>query len=101
LNWTNFPLWKGEVQPALLILSCDHAIRKSAPTLPTTEGDYDNAFYWRVKKFESDTYMWERSNSLSLKIMKKRISDDVRGVIPDTDNAKQFLASLEELLKDR
>ena len=101
LDWTNFSLWKGEVELALLILSCDHAIRKSAPTLPTTEGDYDNAFYWRVKEFESDTYMWERSNRLSLKIMKKRISDDVRGVIPDTDNAKQFLASLEELLKDQ
>jgi hypothetical protein len=34
--------------------------------------------------------------------MKKHISDDLRGEIPETDNAKQFLASLlEELLKDR
>jgi len=33
--------------------------------------------------------------------MRKRISDDLRGEIPKTDNAKQFVASLEDLLKDR
>ena len=33
--------------------------------------------------------------------MKKRISDDLRGEIPETDNAKRFLATLEELLKDQ
>jgi hypothetical protein len=57
LDWFNFPLCKGEVQLALLILSCDHAIHQSAPTLPTREGDYDSAFYWRVKEFESNTYL--------------------------------------------
>ena len=34
-------------------------------------------------------------------IMKKCISVKLLGEIPDIDNGKQFLASLEELLKDR
>jgi hypothetical protein len=99
LDWMNFLSWKGEVQLALLILSYDHALCQSVPTLPTTDGDYDSAFYWRVK--ESDTYLWECSNRLSLNITKKSISDNLTGEIPNTDNAKQFLASLEELFKDR
>jgi hypothetical protein len=84
---------RGGTILALLLLNYDHAIRQSAPTVPTIEGDYDNAFCWRVKEFESNTYLWERSNRLSLKIMKKRISDDLRGEIPSTDNAKQLILS--------
>jgi hypothetical protein len=37
LDWFNFPLWKGEVQLALLTLDCDHAIHQSAPALPTRD----------------------------------------------------------------
>jgi hypothetical protein len=40
-----------------------------------------------------DKHQWERSNRLSLMIMKKRISFDLRGEITDTGNIKQLLAT--------
>jgi hypothetical protein len=45
LDWTNFPLWKVEIQLGLLILKCDHAICEHAPTIQIAEGDYDITFY--------------------------------------------------------
>ncbi|KAG6487838.1 hypothetical protein ZIOFF_056574 [Zingiber officinale] len=39
---------------------------------------------------------WERSNRLSLMIMKGSISSDIRGGMPDFENAKDFLDSIEE-----
>ncbi|KAG6487831.1 hypothetical protein ZIOFF_056567 [Zingiber officinale] len=39
---------------------------------------------------------WERSNRLSLMIMKGSISLDIRGGMPDFENAKDFLDSIEE-----
>ena len=45
LDWTNFPLWKVEIQLGLLILNCDHVIREHAPAIQIAEGDYDITFY--------------------------------------------------------
>ncbi|KAG6498726.1 hypothetical protein ZIOFF_038448 [Zingiber officinale] len=39
---------------------------------------------------------WERSNRLSLMIMKGSISSDIRGGVLDSENAKDFLDSVEE-----
>lgn len=91
LDWTNFPLWKGKIKLALLILNCNHAICKHAPTLPIGEGDYKSTFYWRVKEFEVSVGALKQAM-----IMKRCTSVELSGEIPDTDNAKQFLASLEE-----
>ncbi|KAG6476147.1 hypothetical protein ZIOFF_065383 [Zingiber officinale] len=39
---------------------------------------------------------WERSNRLSLMIMKGSISSNIRGGVPDSKNAKDLLDSIEE-----
>ncbi|KAG6535874.1 hypothetical protein ZIOFF_000904 [Zingiber officinale] len=39
---------------------------------------------------------WERSNRLSLMIMKGSVPSDIRGGVPDSENAKDFLDSIEE-----
>ncbi|GJY24169.1 patatin-like protein 2 [Tanacetum coccineum] len=42
---------------------------------------------------------WERSNHMSLIIIKNSISVAIRGAIPDSENAKEYLSSLEEQFK--
>ncbi|GAV68556.1 UBN2_2 domain-containing protein, partial [Cephalotus follicularis] len=42
---------------------------------------------------------WERSNRISLMIMKSSISVAIRGAIPDSNDAKTYLASVEEQFK--
>ncbi|KAK2981689.1 hypothetical protein RJ640_013087 [Escallonia rubra] len=39
---------------------------------------------------------WERSNRISLMIMKGSITTAIRGAIPDSDNVKLYLANIEE-----
>ncbi|XP_076898447.1 uncharacterized protein LOC143552025 [Bidens hawaiensis] len=42
---------------------------------------------------------WKRCNRMSLMLMKNSISMPVRGSIPDSENAKTYLASVEEQFK--
>ncbi|CAH9119556.1 unnamed protein product [Cuscuta europaea] len=42
---------------------------------------------------------WERSNRMSLMIIKNSISVAIRGAIPDSDNEKTYLDSVEEQFK--
>jgi len=48
----------------LLILEYEHAIREDAPLALTTEGDYDNTFFERVKEYEASKYQSKRSNRI-------------------------------------
>jgi hypothetical protein len=43
---------------------------------------------------------WERSNNVSLLIMKNTISSNIRNAIPNSVYAKEYLASIEEHFKD-
>jgi hypothetical protein len=43
---------------------------------------------------------WERSNNVSLLIMKNTISSNKRNAIPDSVYTKEYLASIEEHFKD-
>ncbi|XP_074336653.1 uncharacterized protein LOC141673816 [Apium graveolens] len=90
LNGTNFKSWKEKV---LLVLGCmdlDYAIRKEQPASLTDESSTTDKL-----NFEK----WERSNRLSLMMIKRSISEAFRGGMSnDSDevSVKDFLDELEK-----
>nr|GEY24825.1 UBN2_2 domain-containing protein [Tanacetum cinerariifolium] len=68
-------------------MDLDHALRIDPPTVFTAESTAD-----QKRAYEQ----WERSNRMSLMIIKNSISVASRGVIPDFENAKEYLSSVEE-----
>ncbi|XP_071705289.1 uncharacterized protein [Rutidosis leptorrhynchoides] len=90
LNGTNFASWKDQIKISLGITDLDYALRfdQSAPLTDKTTVE------------QKRTYdIWERSNRMSLMIMKNSISPAIRGAIPDSENAKEFLEFVEEQFK--
>jgi len=90
LNGTNFTMWKDQIKISLGITDLDYALRFDPPEPLTVDSTAD-----QKKTYE----IWERSNRMSLMIMKNSISTAIRGAIPDSENAKEFLASVEEQFK--
>ncbi|KAG6494607.1 hypothetical protein ZIOFF_042367 [Zingiber officinale] len=68
-------------------MDLDYALRVDKPTPLSNTSTQDEKFAYEK---------WERSNRLSLMIMKGSISSDIRGGLPDSENAKDFLDSVEE-----
>ncbi|XP_071713950.1 uncharacterized protein [Rutidosis leptorrhynchoides] len=90
LNGTNFASWKDQIKISLGITDLDYALRFDQPAPLTDETTVE----------QKKTYdIWERSNRMSLMIMKNSISPAIRGAIPDSENAKEFLEFVEEQFK--
>nr|GEU92369.1 putative zinc finger, CCHC-type [Tanacetum cinerariifolium] len=90
LNGTDFSSWKEQVKISLGITDLDYALRFDKPNPLTATSTVD----------EKRTYeLWERSNRMSLMIMKNSISIAIRGAISDSENAKVFLKSVKEQFK--
>ena len=96
LNGTNFPTWKEQISINLGVMDLDYALREKAP-VPLSSDDENLAE--RTKVYEANKEKWERSNRLSLMIMKSTITLGIRGAIPDSECAKTYLASVEEQFK--
>jgi len=77
----------------------DLALREDEPVAPTAEGDNDATLAARIAKYEEKLGKWERSNRLAIKVMKNNITPAIRGAIPTLDNAKKYLANIEEQFK--
>ncbi|XP_042396843.1 uncharacterized protein LOC121986989 [Zingiber officinale] len=87
LTGSNFKKWNKQIRLVLGIMDLDYALRVDKPTpLSNTSTQDEKSVYEK----------WERSNRLSLMIMKGSISSDIRGGVPDSENAKDFLDSVEE-----
>ena len=74
----------------------DLALREDVPVAPTAEGDNNATLASRTAKYEEKLGKWERSNRLAVKVMKNNITPAIRGAIPTLDNAKKYLANIEE-----
>ncbi|GJS42345.1 putative RNA-directed DNA polymerase [Tanacetum coccineum] len=71
-------------------MDLDHALRINPPTVLTVESTTD-----KKRAYEQ----WERSNRMSLMNIMNSISVAIRGAIPDSENAKEYLSSVEEQFK--
>ena len=90
LNGANFSSWKDSLLLSLGMLDLGYAIRENAPPALANES---------TPAQRSVHEKWERCNRLSLMLMKKSISPVIRGAIPDSIIAKDYLASVEEQFK--
>ncbi|XP_047335925.1 uncharacterized protein LOC124939497 [Impatiens glandulifera] len=88
LNGSNFKDWKESILIVLGCMDIDFSFRMDEPT-PTTDdsNSHDKRIYEK----------WERSNRLSLMIIKRGIPEAFRGAVSDEiTNAKDFLAKIEK-----
>ncbi|GJX07922.1 UBN2_2 domain-containing protein [Tanacetum coccineum] len=90
LTGTNFSTWRDQVKLTLGIMDLDHALHIDYPAALTAASTVD-----QKRAYEQ----WERSNHMSLMIIKNSISVAIRGAIPDSENAKEYLSSIEEQFK--
>ncbi|KAL6322023.1 hypothetical protein AAG906_003165 [Vitis piasezkii] len=82
LNGTNFKKWKEHVIIVLGCIDLDYALREDRPSDLTSAS---------IVEQRSIMEKWERSNRMSLMIMKHSIPEAIRGAIPEETRAKAFL----------
>ncbi|KAK2997912.1 hypothetical protein RJ639_026101 [Escallonia herrerae] len=87
LSGTNFRKWKEQISTILGVMDLDYALRVDAPAALRAESSTEQKAAYEK---------WERPNRISLMIMKGSITTAIRGAIPDSDNAKLYLAHIEE-----
>ncbi|CAN6576311.1 unnamed protein product [Malus baccata var. baccata] len=85
LNGGNFKKWKQDVEIVLGLMDYDLALREDQPPAVTENSTNEQ----RMK-----TERWEKSNRMALMVMKRSITETVRGGIPVCDKAKDFLEAV-------
>ena len=90
LNGMNFSDWKEQVQFHLGVLDLDVALESEKPAAITSDSSADEKSTFKA---------WEKSNRLSLKFMRMTIANNIKSTLPNTENAKEFLKSVEERFK--
>ncbi|GJS00642.1 UBN2_2 domain-containing protein [Tanacetum coccineum] len=90
LTGTNFSTWRDQVKLTLGVMDLDHALRINPLAGLTSESTA-----YQKRAYEQ----WERSNRMSLMIIKNSISVAIRGAILDSENAKEYLTSVDEQFK--
>ena len=87
LNGSNFSEWKDRIIFTLGCMEIDTTLREEGPPIPTEFSMPEE------KKLHEK---WERSNRLSLLLMQSHISRKIRGSIPNSKTAKEFMTAVEE-----
>ena len=85
LSGTNFKKWKEQIGIVLSCMDLDYALREPTPTKPTSKSTNEQKVLYKK---------WERSNRISLMIMKGSITPAIRGAIPNSDNAMTYIISI-------
>ena len=87
LNDSNFKNWKEHVMTVLGCLDLDHVFRLDHPAALTNESTPDQ---------KSAYEKWERSNRVSLGMMKLTIPESIKGSISEENDAKAFLKEVSD-----
>ncbi|XP_028965152.1 uncharacterized protein [Malus domestica] len=86
LTGVNYRKWKQDLEIVLGVMDWDLALRTEEPPALT-----DDSTANQKSKYEK----WHKSNRIALLIIKRSMTDVVRGGFPDEANAKDFLKSIE------
>nr|XP_017231262.1 PREDICTED: uncharacterized protein LOC108205733 [Daucus carota subsp. sativus] len=90
LSGSNFKKWKEQIDLTLGVTTLDYAIRVAKPAAITAQSSAEQ---------KADYEKWEHSNRVSLMLLKGSITSAIRGAIPESENAKEYLANIEEQFK--
>ncbi|KAL6133709.1 hypothetical protein ACLB2K_065943 [Fragaria x ananassa] len=91
LSGLNFKKWKEDITISLGLADLDIALRTPPPDSTHATGtNQQRAAYEK----------WERSNRLSLLVMKRSMTEVVRGSIEDFDHAIDYLAAIGKKYKE-
>ncbi|PRQ22921.1 putative RNA-directed DNA polymerase [Rosa chinensis] len=90
LNGSNFKKWKSDIELNLGVLDYDHVLKEDPPeALPAIASKESK------EKYEK----WYKHNKMALIMIKKSITENVIGGIPDSEFAKVFFNSIAEKYK--
>nr|XP_009785691.1 PREDICTED: uncharacterized protein LOC104233928 [Nicotiana sylvestris] len=85
LTSSKYMKWKYDVEIVLGLMDLDFALTEKKLVEPITTSTADEK-----AKYEK----WMKANKLSLMIMKRSISNHIKGAINDNGNAKDFLSAI-------
>lgn len=90
LNGSNFKKWKADIELNLGILDYDHVLKEDPPAelIPNASKD--------VKEKHD---RWYKHNKMALIMIKRSMTENVRGGIPNSELAKVYFASIAESFK--
>ena len=81
LNGTNFRKWKENITILLGYMDLNYLIQIEQPSALTNDSITEQRVNFKK---------WERSNCMSLMIMKHSIPYTIKGAMPEKENAKGF-----------
>ena len=96
LNGSNYASWKEKLEITLALLDIDYALHKDPPVEPKPE---DENYEVLKKEYDEEKTKWSVSNRKCLMIIRSSIIDAIRGTIPDTQSARDYLTKIEEQFK--
>ena len=87
-NELNFPEWSEQVQFHLGVMDLDLTLLTDKPAAITETSSAEQRSFHKT---------WEKSNRLSLMLMRMTITESIKSTIPKSDDAKKFLEYVESM----
>ncbi|XP_058761385.1 uncharacterized protein LOC131634778 [Vicia villosa] len=87
-NGLNYADWSEKIQFQLGVMDLDMAFIMNEKPAAIMEDSIED----EMSLFEA----WERSNRLSLNLMRMTMADNVKSFIPNTENAREFMKNVKE-----
>jgi len=93
LDGSNYASWKEKIEILLDLSNIDYCLQHDEPKEPEVDAqDYAN-----LKKAYDEQYpKWKESNRKCLMVLKASVHESIRGAIPTTETAKQYLSKVEK-----
>ena len=106
LTGANYPQWREKINMGLALFEIDKAITDKRPVEPTlldipddlgadAKADREKKNSKLMSCYEIDKINWERSNQKCLMVIKERISEGIRGAIPECETVVEYLEKVE------
>jgi molybdopterin converting factor small subunit len=100
LTGANYPQWREKINMGLALFEIDKAITDKLLDIPSDLGadakaEREKQSSKLMSCYEIDKINRERSNRKCLMVIKERISEGIRGAIPDCETAVEYLEKVE------
>ncbi|KAI5319090.1 hypothetical protein L3X38_038798 [Prunus dulcis] len=87
LTGSNYKKWREDVEIALGLLDYEMVLTDEALSVPANDASAET---------KAKYTKWIKANKMAILIMRSSISEEVRGSIIETENAKQFMEAIAE-----